>query len=136
MFKLTVTVLLALLQMIVSQDLSKQDICSQPESSGFCRALFERYFFDKTSGECKKFIYGGCGGNQNRFDTIDECKKICEVSNQSKCIQKVDVGPCRAQIPRYFYNIDTKNCEMFLFGGCNPNENNFENYETCIKTCF
>ena len=112
-----------------------QDICNQAVSSGFCRAMMVKYYFEKASGECKQFIYGGCGGNQNRFDTIDECKKTCELSTP-KCNQKVEVGPCRAQLQRYFYNKDTKNCEMFLFGGCIPNENNFESYDICAKTCF
>lgn len=32
------------------------------------------------SGECKKFIFGGCGGNANRFESIEECEKFCQVN--------------------------------------------------------
>jgi hypothetical protein len=133
MLKLTITVFAILIQyqMIKCQD----NVCNQAESSGFCRAMIEKYYYDTTRGECKQFVYGGCGGNQNRFDTIDECMKTCYVG-KNKCKQQVDIGPCRAQIPRYFYNKETSQCELFIFGGCNPNQNNFESYEICMKTCF
>ena len=134
MLKSTIIVLVTLFQLEIIK--CQDDICNQPESSGFCRAMMEKYYFDSSSGECKQFIYGGCGGNQNRFDTIDECLKKCSVGGNNKCKQQADVGPCRAQIPRYFYNKETNNCELFIFGGCNPNQNNFESYEICMKTCF
>lgn len=44
---------------------------------GPCKAHMPRYFFNILTQQCEEFIYGGCGGNQNRFDTIDECKEQC-----------------------------------------------------------
>ena len=29
-------------------------------------------------GKCKAFTYKGCGGNKNRFETMDECQINCE----------------------------------------------------------
>jgi len=46
--------------------------------SGPCMALMHRYGFDKESGKCKKFIYGGCRGNANNFKSLEECERACE----------------------------------------------------------
>lgn len=40
-------------------------------------AAFRRWFFNKTSGKCEKFIYGGCQGNENNFDGKENCQAMC-----------------------------------------------------------
>ena len=54
------------------------DRCTQPAETGFCRALFPRYFYNATSETCEEFIFGGCDGNENNFETLDECRNECE----------------------------------------------------------
>ena len=51
--------------------------CNLPRETGFCRAAFTRYYYNTSSGNCESFIWGGCGGNANNFNTLDECKKAC-----------------------------------------------------------
>lgn len=46
-------------------------------SSGECFAFFQKYFHNTKTGECEQFVYGGCGGNENRFDTKEKCEEIC-----------------------------------------------------------
>ncbi|XP_075239222.1 uncharacterized protein LOC142334797 [Convolutriloba macropyga] len=58
-----------------------------------------------------------------------------ETSSVPQCEQPQRVGPCRAAIPRFFYDKETKACVAFIFGGCNPNDNNFKTNEECIRTC-
>ncbi|XP_068602958.1 carboxypeptidase inhibitor SmCI-like isoform X2 [Brachionichthys hirsutus] len=52
------------------------------------------------------------------------------------CLLPATEGPCRALLPRYFYNSLTQKCELFYYGGCRGNGNNFQSYLECQKTCF
>jgi hypothetical protein len=42
-----------------------------------CLASFERYYFDAAQGQCIMFIWGGCDGNENNFETLEECQMAC-----------------------------------------------------------
>jgi hypothetical protein len=52
------------------------------------------------------------------------------------CLEPKFVGPCRAAMPRFYYNQESKACEQFIFGGCSPNKNNFVKKEDCDRTCL
>ncbi|XP_061486733.1 eppin-like [Rhineura floridana] len=53
------------------------DFCHLPSVCGNCKAMFARYFYNVSTQKCELFIYGGCGGNKNNFETEDECVKTC-----------------------------------------------------------
>jgi hypothetical protein len=63
----------------------------------------------------------------NYFENIYHLIVIC---NQPKA-----TGPCKANFRRFYYNSTTKNCESFIYGGCQGNENNFHTIAECAKTC-
>uniref|UniRef100_A0A0K8RAC9 Putative salivary kunitz domain protein n=1 Tax=Ixodes ricinus TaxID=34613 RepID=A0A0K8RAC9_IXORI len=44
-------------------------------------------------------------------------------------------GPCQAIIPQFYFNMTTKTCEQFTYGGCYGNENNFPEKDECLKQC-
>jgi hypothetical protein len=48
-----------------------------PPEGGSCDAYFERYAFDAETGTCRGFVYGGCDGNGNNFETAEECHAAC-----------------------------------------------------------
>lgn len=50
--------------------------CKLDPKGGPCRAYIEKYFFNKQTGECDKFIWGGCSGVVP-YDTIEECQRAC-----------------------------------------------------------
>jgi hypothetical protein len=59
--------------------------CRQPLETGPCNAYFPKYGFNPTNLYCQRFIYGGCGGNDNSFDTLSECEATCGGSDQGSC---------------------------------------------------
>ncbi|XP_059173905.1 WAP four-disulfide core domain protein 6A-like [Physella acuta] len=51
--------------------------CKPKPEAGPCRALFKRFYFNQITMECHTFFYGGCQGNQNNFQSIEECNLTC-----------------------------------------------------------
>jgi len=66
------------------------DPCGLPKVVGPCYAYFRKYYFNSATGKCTKFVYGGCGGNANRFDTKEECQERCEDSDSDTDSDKDD----------------------------------------------
>ena len=57
------------------------DKCSEPaKEEGTCYDYVLRYSYVSSSGECEPFYYGGCEGNDNRFESTDECEAECMTS--------------------------------------------------------
>ncbi|XP_012581534.1 PREDICTED: tissue factor pathway inhibitor isoform X2 [Condylura cristata] len=123
--------------------------CAMKADDGPCKAMMKRYFFNIQTQQCEEFIYGGCEGNQNRFESVEECKQTCirdypkvkwtkttlRKEKPDFCYLEEDAGICRGYITRYFYNNQSKQCERFKYGGCLGNQNNFESLEECKNTC-
>ncbi|KAM5327960.1 tissue factor pathway inhibitor [Glossophaga mutica] len=124
--------------------------CAYKADKGPCRAMLKNFFFNIFTRQCEEFIYGGCEGNENRFESLQECKEKCigdypkrpgklktalQKEKPDFCFLEEEVGICRAYFTRYFYNNQSKQCESFIYGGCLGNMNNFESLEECKNTC-
>ncbi|XP_051842019.1 tissue factor pathway inhibitor [Antechinus flavipes] len=122
--------------------------CAYKADEGPCKAMLKRFFYNIYTQRCEEFIYGGCEGNENRFDSLEDCQKQCLAEypwktvktkfQQEKpeiCFLEQDSGICRGLLPRYFYNNQSKQCEPFKYGGCLGNANNFESLEECRNVC-
>ncbi|XP_074705137.1 amyloid beta precursor like protein 2 isoform X3 [Strix aluco] len=60
----------------VSSDM--KSVCSQEAMTGPCRAVMPRWYFDSNKRKCVRFIYGGCGGNRNNFESEEYCMAVCK----------------------------------------------------------
>ena len=38
---------------------------------------FPKYFYNAAIKKCEMFDYGGCGGNGNKFNSLNECMDVC-----------------------------------------------------------
>ncbi|KAK2574595.1 Kunitz-type serine protease inhibitor bitisilin-2 [Acropora cervicornis] len=55
----------------------RPDFCNLEADSGRCMAYFPRFYFNQSDSKCEQFIYGGCEGNGNNFETIEDCQSTC-----------------------------------------------------------
>ncbi|MEE6489877.1 hypothetical protein FKM82_015709 [Ascaphus truei] len=131
----------------------KHSVCGLKQDGGSCKASLERFYFNIYTRKCEHFEYGGCGGNENNFETKEECREKCVIKEPSLedppkkgrkkipqgmpefCLQEEDPGICRGYLSRYFYNRMSKKCEKFKYGGCLGNRNNFMTVDECQTTC-
>ncbi len=58
-------------------DCGSLSICELPPATGPCEAAMQRYYYDVEQGDCLEFIYGGCDGNANNFETYTACLQAC-----------------------------------------------------------
>ncbi|XP_050763580.1 eppin-like, partial [Gymnogyps californianus] len=64
--------------------MSSGDICHLPPVTGPCRGRFRHYAYNPATGTCQPFIYSGCGGNPNNFNTVEECQQVCQQRGRAK----------------------------------------------------
>ena len=51
------------------------------------------------------------------------------------CSLQPDTGPCKASSFSYYWNINTRQCERFVYGGCGGNYNRFLDAKSCANQC-
>ncbi|KAG7467567.1 hypothetical protein MATL_G00155120 [Megalops atlanticus] len=54
-----------------------REVCWESAETGPCRAMLPRWYFNHREGRCAPFIYGGCGGNRNNFESEEYCLSVC-----------------------------------------------------------
>ncbi|GJQ76338.1 hypothetical protein Trydic_g2060 [Trypoxylus dichotomus] len=115
---------------------SGKDRCNLPKVVGPCEGYYPQWHYNKDRNECEHFVYGGCLGNNNRFETREECSKLCVADKiTDTCQQPPEPGPCRGDYINWFYNNETGYCEQFIYGGCQGNDNNFPTQAACTQRC-
>ncbi|XP_038139532.1 protein AMBP-like [Cyprinodon tularosa] len=65
----------------------------------------------------------GSGDDTPLFNGTEACKAV------------PDTGPCFGMHDRYYYNSSSMGCELFKYGGCLGNQNNFKTERECLQRC-
>jgi hypothetical protein len=124
------------------------------------RAWRPRYFYDPKLKRCRLYWHDGCFSlSRNNFDDLATCQWVCEGSSLrpeagkhiihcscfsidlEHCLDEFDktyTDNCRSNKYeiRYYFNHQTKSCDLFYFGGCRSKSRNiFANYNDCQDLC-
>uniref|UniRef100_A0AAQ5YDC9 Amyloid beta (A4) precursor-like protein 2 n=1 Tax=Amphiprion ocellaris TaxID=80972 RepID=A0AAQ5YDC9_AMPOC len=77
-------------------------VCTLEAETGPCRASMPRWHFDMSQRKCVRFVYGGCAGNRNNFDSEEYCMALCVFVLLPTCVCFGSVFCCRfpAQTPQ------------------------------------
>uniref|UniRef100_A0AAX7TFB3 BPTI/Kunitz inhibitor domain-containing protein n=1 Tax=Astatotilapia calliptera TaxID=8154 RepID=A0AAX7TFB3_ASTCA len=133
-----------------SADFDKSEYCEAKPETGPCRASLRHWYYNRETGNCEMFMYGGCRGNKNNYPTRESCMQTCTVSvlpsskksadedssdNKGMCTEKPDSGPCRAAFTMFYYDLDSASCRPFIYGGCRGNYNRYGSEDECMSSC-
>ncbi|XP_048881519.1 collagen alpha-6(VI) chain-like [Brienomyrus brachyistius] len=51
--------------------------CLLPLETGGCQNYTLKWYFDSSKKECSRFWFGGCDGNDNKFESWEKCEAAC-----------------------------------------------------------
>jgi len=118
-----------------------QSGCFISPRHGFCNAQVIRWYYSRWDNVCKPYNYTGCGGNNNKFNSFNECTKSCppvkNLGNGGRCSRLRDRGSCETATTRFFFDTYSNRCIRFsACPGPAIAENNFASHQDCASICL
>ncbi|XP_055693331.1 spondin-1 [Lutzomyia longipalpis] len=134
--------------------------CLLPPTPGSCKTIRNRWFYDYRRGECAVFAYTGCDGNENNFESREDCMTSCkpshDIQEEPQGYQAISSIPIRdqkrAETPRdckvshwergpcnvtcgYGHRIKTRRILRMPQNGGKPCPRKLVRYERCDVPC-
>ncbi|VDP08704.1 unnamed protein product [Soboliphyme baturini] len=121
--------------------------CRLMPQTGNCTARLLRWYFNMFDNSCHKFLYTGCYGNGNNFNSQEQCERTCirefsiefeteiEIFGNDVCAYPLEFGFCNDQQPSWYYSEEDNECMQFLYSGCGGNPNRFSDERSCVRRC-
>ncbi|XP_072312825.1 WAP, Kazal, immunoglobulin, Kunitz and NTR domain-containing protein 2-like [Eucyclogobius newberryi] len=110
-----------------------------PDSPELCPRELDRvsWYYEQNANSC--FSLSHCQSQEQpasrRFDSYEACMRCCGPELSGPCGLPSLQGPCKAYEPRWAYSSALLQCQSFIYGGCEGNDNNFESKEACEEMC-
>ncbi|CAJ0579630.1 unnamed protein product, partial [Mesorhabditis spiculigera] len=60
---------------------------------------------------------------------------VCCPTPQTLCTEPLRVGDCKQSVRSFWYNAETRQCESFMYTGCQGNNNRFSSLNDCQSFC-
>merc|ERR1719167_1383860 len=77
--------------------------CTLAMDAGPCFALKPRYYYNPASRRCEEFLYGGCRGNANNFETLQAC--VSECGKQLRGRPELPLPPPKCTLGNHTYAV-------------------------------
>ncbi len=93
--------------------------CTAEFEPGPCEGAFPVYWHNPETGQCENMVWGGCGGNSNRYETLAECEETCGVEpTGASCVVNGITYPDGADGVPDPYSCNSCSCDDGTVGIC------------------
>lgn len=65
--------------------------CTEPPHTGTCRDKITRWYYNPLKQQCFRFNYGGCHGNENNFESSEQCMKVCRGVTEKDVFERKEI---------------------------------------------